>query len=82
MMEIPVIDITGLRSADRPTRAAVAAELGSACRGIGFFYVTGLGAMSPAVADGSGNCPASNGLCTANAMPTVKTASSVIERTT
>jgi uncharacterized protein (TIGR03437 family) len=38
----------------------------------GFFYVTGIGAMSPAVADGSGNCPASNGLCTANAMPTVK----------
>jgi len=37
----------------------------------GFFYVTGLGAMTPGVADGSGSCPASNGLCNANAMPTV-----------
>lgn len=37
---------------------------------LGFFYVTGLGAMTPPVADGSGNCPAANG-CNANAMPTV-----------
>lgn len=37
----------------------------------GFFYVTGLGAMSPAVADGSGNCTASDGLCHATAMPAV-----------
>jgi uncharacterized protein (TIGR03437 family) len=37
----------------------------------GFFYVTGLGAMTPPVADGSGTCPASNGLCNANAMPQV-----------
>jgi uncharacterized protein (TIGR03437 family) len=36
-----------------------------------FFYVTGLGAMTPSVADGSGSCPAANGLCNANAMPTV-----------
>ena len=36
-----------------------------------FFYVTGLGAMTPSVADGSGTCPASNGLCNANALPTV-----------
>jgi uncharacterized protein (TIGR03437 family) len=36
-----------------------------------FFYVTGLGAMTPSVADGSGICPAANGLCNANAMPTV-----------
>jgi uncharacterized protein (TIGR03437 family) len=36
-----------------------------------FFYVTGLGAIMPSVADGSGVCPASNGLCSANAMPTV-----------
>jgi uncharacterized protein (TIGR03437 family) len=36
-----------------------------------FFYATGLGAMTPAVPDGSGNCPAANGLCTANAMPQV-----------
>jgi uncharacterized protein (TIGR03437 family) len=37
----------------------------------GFFYVTGLGAMTPAVPDGSGTCPAANGLCNANALPTV-----------
>jgi uncharacterized protein (TIGR03437 family) len=36
-----------------------------------FFYATGLGAMTPAVTDGSGTCPASNGECTANSMPTV-----------
>jgi trimeric autotransporter adhesin len=36
-----------------------------------FFYVTGLGAVTPAVADGSGACPAATGLCNANAMPTV-----------
>ena len=36
-----------------------------------FFYVTGLGAMTPPVADGSGTCPAASGLCNANAQPTV-----------
>jgi uncharacterized protein (TIGR03437 family) len=36
-----------------------------------FFYVTGLGAMTPSVADGSGTCPAANGLCNANALPTL-----------
>jgi uncharacterized protein (TIGR03437 family) len=36
-----------------------------------FFYVTGLGAMTPSVADGTGTCPAANGLCNANAQPTV-----------
>ena len=36
-----------------------------------FFYVTGLGAMTPSVADGSGTCTAANGLCHANAQPTV-----------
>jgi len=37
----------------------------------GFFYVTGLGAMTPSVADGSGACPAANGICNADAQPTV-----------
>jgi len=37
----------------------------------GFFYATGLGAMTPAVPDGSGTCPAANGICNANATPTV-----------
>ncbi len=36
-----------------------------------FFYVTGLGSMTPAVADGSGDCTAPNGLCNANALPQV-----------
>jgi len=38
---------------------------------LGFFYVTGLGAMTPGVPDGSGACPASDSYCYANAMPTV-----------
>jgi virginiamycin B lyase len=36
-----------------------------------FFYVTGLGAMTPTVPDGSGTCPASSGICNANATPQV-----------
>jgi len=36
-----------------------------------FFYVNGLGAMTPQVSDGSGSCLASNGLCNANAQPQV-----------
>jgi uncharacterized protein (TIGR03437 family) len=36
-----------------------------------FFYVTGIGGMTPSVSDGSGTCPAANGLCNANAQPTV-----------
>ena len=41
MSSLPVIDLTGLRSARIEDRRAVAAELGRACREIGFFYVTG-----------------------------------------
>jgi len=37
----------------------------------GFFYVTGLGAMTPSVPDGSGTCPAPNSVCNANATPQV-----------
>jgi uncharacterized protein (TIGR03437 family) len=36
-----------------------------------FFYVTGLGAMTPSVADGSGMCTGANGLCNVDATPTV-----------
>jgi uncharacterized protein (TIGR03437 family) len=39
--------------------------------GTAFFYATGLGGTTPSVADGSGTCPASNGLCPVNALPTV-----------
>lgn len=42
-MDLPVIDVSGLRSADPAARRSVAAALGRACRDIGFFYVTGHG---------------------------------------
>jgi isopenicillin N synthase-like dioxygenase len=38
-MTIPVVDISGLYSPDLAARRGVAAELGAACRVIGFFYV-------------------------------------------
>lgn len=40
---IPIIDVSGLRAEEAGPRRAVAAELGRACREIGFFYVTGHG---------------------------------------
>ncbi len=40
---IPVIDVSGLRATEPEARRAVAAELGRACREVGFFYVTGHG---------------------------------------
>jgi isopenicillin N synthase-like dioxygenase len=42
-MQVPVLDISGLRSADPAARRAVAAQLGAACRGPAFFLVTGHG---------------------------------------
>ena len=41
MSHLPVIDITGLKSERIGDRRAVVAELGRACREIGFFYVVG-----------------------------------------
>lgn len=43
MEGIPVIDIAGLRSVDAADRRRVAAEIGAACRSVGFFAVTGHG---------------------------------------
>jgi isopenicillin N synthase-like dioxygenase len=41
MQDIPIIDISALRSVDPVRRAACAATLGGACRQIGFFCATG-----------------------------------------
>src|SRR5580698_3405047 len=43
MTELPVIDVLGLTSAELSDRARVAAQLGHACREIGFFYVVNHG---------------------------------------
>jgi isopenicillin N synthase-like dioxygenase len=43
MSEVPVLDVSGLSSADPADRRRVAAALGAACRGPGFFLVTGHG---------------------------------------
>jgi isopenicillin N synthase-like dioxygenase len=50
MQSIPVIDVSALASSDISGRRRVAAEIGAACRGIGFFYVAGHG-IAPARID-------------------------------
>lgn len=49
MPEIPVIDIAALASENAGERRRVAAEIGRACRGIGFFYVAGHGIPQHAI---------------------------------
>ena len=51
MDDIPVIDIAALRGDDAAQRAAVASAIGAACRGTGFFLVTGHG-VPAGVVDG------------------------------
>ena len=45
--QIPVVDVAPLLSGDAQGERAVAKEIGDACRGIGFFYITGHG-VAPA----------------------------------
>ena len=42
-MEIPLIDISGIEHPDHAVRAELARRIGAACRGIGFFAITGHG---------------------------------------
>jgi isopenicillin N synthase-like dioxygenase len=51
MTELPVIDIAALAGTDAAAKRRVAAELGRACREIGFFYITGHGIPAPVLAD-------------------------------
>ena len=48
--QIPVIDVTSLRTRATDGELAVAREIGGACRGIGFFYITGHGIASETLA--------------------------------
>lgn len=48
--EVPLIDISGLRSSDLAERTRVAKEIGQACETIGFLGVTGHG-IDPALVD-------------------------------
>lgn len=48
---VPIVDISGLRSADPGERALVAVEVGRAAREVGFFYVSGTG-VDDALFDG------------------------------
>lgn len=50
MNTIPVIDLAGFAAADGAVREATARKLGSACREIGFFGVTGHGIPEAAIA--------------------------------
>ncbi|MFT4267354.1 MAG: 2-oxoglutarate and iron-dependent oxygenase domain-containing protein, partial [Xenophilus sp.] len=43
MSPLPLIDISPLAGGDPAGRARVAAEVGAACRGTGFFAITGHG---------------------------------------
>jgi len=51
MTDVPILDVAGLRSPDPAARLAVAAALGAACRGPGFFLVTGHG-IAPEISAG------------------------------
>lgn len=69
---ILVYSNNGLATIAGPTTASLGYPSAPIPRGTtAYFYATGLGATTPPVPNGSGTCPASNGLCTANANPQV-----------
>ena len=49
--DIPLIDISALRSANLSARRAVSAQIGAACREVGFFAIVGHGVSADLVAD-------------------------------
>lgn len=51
MHDIPVIDISALASDPPAQRARIAAEVGAACREVGFFAITGHGVPAALLAD-------------------------------
>lgn len=51
MHSLPIVSIAGLRSDDLETRRLAAAELGRACRDVGFFYAVDHGVPATARAD-------------------------------
>ncbi len=50
-MQIPLLDIAGLQSAQPDRRGAVARAIGAACRDTGFFAITGHGVPAERIAD-------------------------------
>ncbi len=52
MQDIPIIDISALLASDATARAQVAADIGAACRGTGFFVITGHGVSRAQTDDG------------------------------
>ena len=49
--EIPVVDISGLTRTDSVLRSAVARQIGTACRSIGFFAIRGHGIPASQIDD-------------------------------
>ena len=48
---LPIIDLSSWRESDRASLARIAAEVGAACRDVGFFYVVNHGVDEPLIAE-------------------------------